>query len=473
MSDRSKKLGLFSLTALVITSSIGAGIFSISSDLVSGAAAGPAIIAWIIVGFGVLMLSLSFNNLLLKKPELNGIFSYAEDGFGKFGGFISGWGYWLSSWLGNVAFATMLMSILSYFFPVFGNGHNIPSIIGASVFIWLLTYIVNRGVEEAAVINTLVTLFKLIPIFLFIVIGIIAFKVDLFTYHFWGNISTNFKISDIFVQVKSCMMVMMWVFVGIEGASMLSSRANKKSEAGRATVLGLLGLLIIYFLASMIPYGLMSKEQLVNLPTPTMAYILKDIVGPWGATFINIGLIISILGSWLSWTMLPAETTLLMARANLLPKKFGEVNKAGAPTFSLIITAALTQLFIFTLLFTDKAYQFAYSMGTAAILICYLFVGMYQFKISYIDRHKKGEIKQIIIGLITVIFEIWGILVSGLNYTLLCLLAYIPGIAFFVIARKENGEKKLLTKNQFILTSLIVIGSIYVIYLLTIGKITI
>ena len=171
--------------------------------------------------------------------------------------------------------------------------------------------------------------------------------------------------------------------------------------------------------------------------------------------------------------MLPSETTLLMARAKLLPKIFGKVNKAGAPTFSLIITAALTQLFIFTFLFTDEAYQFAYSLCTAAILVCYLFVGMYQFKISYQNRHEKGEIKQLLIGLGTVIFEVWAIVVSGLNYTLLCLIAYIPGIIFFAMARKENGEKKLLTRTQFILTTLIAIGSIYVIYQLALGKITI
>ncbi|MCB2307925.1 arginine-ornithine antiporter [Clostridium estertheticum] len=473
MADKSKKLGVFSLTALVITSSIGAGIFNISGDLASGAAAGPAIIAWIIVGFGILMLSLSFNNLLLKKPELNGIFSYAKEGFGEFGGFISGWGYWLSAWLGNVAFATMLMSTLSYFFPIFGNGQNVASIIGASIIMWVLTYIVNRGVEEAAIINTVVTIFKLIPIFLFIVIGIVAFKVDLFTNHFWGNISTNFNLSDIYPQVKSCMMVMMWVFVGIEGASMLSSRANKKSEAGRATILGLIGLLLVYVLASMIPYGVMSKDQLSKLATPSMAYILKDIVGPWGAAFINIGLIISVSGAWLSWTMLPSETTLLMARSKLLPKVFGKVNKAGAPTFSLIITAVLTQLFIFTFLFTDKAYQFAYSLCTAAILVCYLFVGLYQFKISYLNRHEKGQIKQIIVGLITVIFETWAIVVSGLNYTLLCLIAYIPGIVFFAMARKENGEKKLLTKTELILTALIILGAIYIISQLATGKVAI
>ena len=78
-----------------------------------------------------------------------------------------------------------------------------------------------------------------------------------------------------------------------------------------------------------------------------------------------------------------------------------------------------------------------------------------------------------IIGLITVIFEIWAIVASGLSYTLLCLIAYIPGIVFFAMARKENGEEKLLTKTQVILTTLICIGSVLAIYFLAVGKITI
>ncbi|MGL5479938.1 MAG: arginine-ornithine antiporter [Clostridium sp.] len=472
MSEQSKKLGLFSLIALVVSSSVGAGIFSISSDLASSAAPGPALVAWFIVGIGILMLSLSFNNLLNKKPELNGIFSYAEAGFGKFGGFLSGWGYWLSAWLGNVAFATMLMSTLAYFFPVFGDGQNIPSIIGASILMWLLTFIVNRGVEEAAVINTLVTLFKLIPIFTFIVIGIFAFKFDLFTTHFWGNFKENITVSNVLDQVKSCVMVMMWVFVGIEGASMLSSRAKSKKIAGKATILGLIGLLVIYVLASIIPYGLLSRDQLMNLPTPSMAYILKDVIGDFGATFINIGLIISILGSWLSWTMLPAETTLLMARSNLLPKVFGKTNKAGSPTFSLILTAGLTQLFIFTFLFTDKAYNFAYSLCTAAILICYFFVGLYQTKLSFQNRCKEGEIKQLIIGILAAAFQLFAILASGIQYTLLCFIAYIPGIVFFYIAKKENG-KKGLSKNEILLTILIIIGALYAVYLVAAGNVTV
>lgn len=471
MTDKVKKISLFSLVALVISSSIGSGIFGISTDLAAGAAPGSALIAWVIVGVGVLMLSLSFNNLILKRPDLNGIFSYAEAGFGQFAGFISGWGYWLSAWLGNVAFATMLMSTISYFFPVFDNGQNIPSIIVASLLMWGLTFIVNQGVESAAFINAIVTICKLIPLFVFIVIGIVAFKADLFTANFWGTFSTNFEFGEVMNQIKSCMMVMMWVFVGIEGASTLSTRANKKSDVGKSIVIGLLGLLSLYILASMIPYGIMSQQELASLKQPSMAYVFEHIVGSWGAAFISIGLIISILGAWLSWTMFPGETTMLMSHAGMLPKMFGKTNKKGAPTFSLMVTAALIQVFVFTFLFTDKAYNFAYSLCTAAILICYLFVTLYQVKFSYQHLNEQGAKKQLVIGIIGSIFQMWAIFASGIFFTLLCFTAYIPGIYFFISARKEAGQKTLFSRKEIIATIFIVIGSLIALTLLFTGQV--
>ncbi|WP_042355129.1 arginine-ornithine antiporter [Bacillus rubiinfantis] len=466
-----KKIGLLPLTALVISSSIGGGIFGIPSDLASGAAPGPALIAWTIVGFGVLMLSLCFNNLMKKRPDLDGIFSYAEEGFGKFGGFISGWGYWLSAWLGNVAFATMIMSAFGYFFPIFEGGQNIASIIVASIIMWGLTFIVNRGVESATILNLVITVCKLIPLFVFVIIGLFAFKMNIFTANFWGTVSSNIETGEVFNQVKNCMMVMMWVFVGIEGASILSSRAKKKSDAGKATVLGLLGLLVIYVFASIIPYGIMSQEEIASLQQPSIAYIFKEVVGPWGAAFINIGLIISLLGCWLSWTMLPGETTLLMSKKELLPKAFGRTNKANAPTFSLIVTAGLIQVFVFTFLFTDKAYNFAYSLCTASILICYVFVALYQVKLSYQNRAQKGEIGQLIIGICALIFQTWAILSSGLSYMLLCFTAYIPGIFFFIKARKEHGAAKALSQKEWLATIVIFIGAVIAVYLLATGKV--
>ncbi len=316
------------------------------------------------------------------------------------------------------------MSTLGYFMPVFKTGQNVPSIIGASVISWGLTYVVNRGVESAAFVNAIITICKLIPLFTFIVVAIILFKANLFTAAFWNNVSGNFNGGvGIGEQIKNCMMVMMWVFVGIEGAAMMSSRAENKKDAGRATIIGLMCLLLIYVLASVLPYGYMSRSDLANINQPAMVYIFRDMVGAWGGAFISVGLIISIIGSWLSWTMLPAETMLLMTKRHLLPPIFGRENKFKAPTFALVITAVLIQLFLFTLLFTGKAYNFAYSLCTAAIVICYIFVAAYQIKYAWQHRAEKGSNVQLFYGIFAFAFQCAGIYMAGLQYLLLCFIA--------------------------------------------------
>ena len=333
------------------------------------------------------------------------------------------------------------MIALGNFFPIFAGGQNIPSIIMGSIVIWTLTLLVSNGMESASFINIIVTICKLVPLLLFLIITGVSFKVGLFTANFWGNVSTNLfqntsSTASIMVQIKGCLIVMMWVFVGIEGASVLANRAEKRSDAQQATIIGLLGLLFIYIFASLLPYGVLSQSELAALSQPAMANILKSIVGNWGAAFINIGLIISILGSWLSWTMLPAETVLLMARDGLLPKRWGRVNAKKAPIYSLILTSSLANIFLLTLLVTDYAYQLAYSLATAAILICYLLVGVYQMKYSYEQKDKK----QFIIGFIATSFQLFAIVLAGFSYVLMCSIAYIPGFYFYMKARKENGH---------------------------------
>lgn len=473
MDKESKKLGLLALTALVISSSVGSGIFGIASDMAEGTSPGAAITAWIITGTGVLMLCLSLTNIINKRPELSGIFSYATETFGPFGGFISGWGYWLSAWLGNIAFATIMMSALSYFIPALGDGSNLLSIIAASVILWLMCIVVNKGIESAAVLNTVITICKLVPLLFFAVAAMIAFRADLFTADFWGTLSGNFSAKEVLSQVNSSMMVLMWVFVGIEGAAMMSDRAKTKSTAGKATVLGLIGLLGIYLLLSLLPYGLMERAEICKLKQPTMAYLLSSIVGPWGAAFINGAMIISVAGCWLSWTMLPVETTLLMARQNLLPKKFGEVNDKNVPTFSLVFMTVLSQIFIFTLLFTDKAYNFAYSLCTAAIFVTWILVCVYQIRLSYEHRRESGEIRQLMIGIVGTVFYAWAIWASGIGYFLMCMLVYIIGIFLYIKARRENGTVKVFSKKEGIVIIFIIAGAAVSVFMLVTGRIAV
>ena len=123
------------LVAIIVSGAIGGGVFNLSNDLANGATPGGVVISWLFIGFGILMLVLSLNHLVVNKPELSGVSDYARAGFGDFAGFLSGWGYWLSAWAGNVAFAVLMMTSVNYFFPgVFANEDGSLTFYQSSLF---------------------------------------------------------------------------------------------------------------------------------------------------------------------------------------------------------------------------------------------------------------------------------------------------------------------------------------------------
>ncbi|WP_440604257.1 arginine-ornithine antiporter [Bacillus sp. GB_SG_008] len=466
-----KKLGLLTLTALVVGSMIGGGAFNLASDMAKGAGAGAIIIGWIITGIGMVSLGLAFQNLTVKRPDLDGgIFSYAKAGFGSFMGFNSAWGYWLSAWLGNVAYGTLLFASLGYFFPVFEGGQNVASIIGASILLWCVHMLILRGVQSAALVNLVTTIAKLVPVFVFIVVGIFAFHIDIFLDGFWGQ-SATFSWVAVGSQVKSTMLVTLWVFIGVEGAVVLSSRAKNRSDVGKATVIGLIGTLIIYILLTLLSLGIMKQADVANLKNPAMAYVFESVVGKWGAIFINLGLIISVLGAWLGWTLLASEIPYLAAKDGVFPKWFAKENKNKAPVNSLWLTNGLIQVFLLTFVVSDQAYHFAFSLASSAILIPYAFSAFYQFKYS-LQSEENDRTKNIVIGLVASMYAIWLVYAAGLDYLLLTMILYAPGIFIFYKVQKQTSPKQIFTRVE--LVSSIVIGALalFAIYQLATGSIT-
>lgn len=114
------KVSLAALTALVIGSMIGGGIFGLPAQMASAAAPGPLIIGWIITGIGMLVLAKVYQGLAVQRPDIEaGVYGYAKAGFGPYVGFSSAWGYWVSGWMGNVGYLVLLMSAVGVFIPGF------------------------------------------------------------------------------------------------------------------------------------------------------------------------------------------------------------------------------------------------------------------------------------------------------------------------------------------------------------------
>ena len=455
----SGKLSLLPLTALVVGSMIGGGTFNLPGDMSAHASSGAIMIGWAITGVGMLMLAFVYQGLATRKPDLNsGPYAYARAGFGPYVGFQSAWGYWLSAWLGNVSNAVMIFGSLAYFFPLFGKGNNLPSVIGASIGLWAVHALVLRGVRQAALVNVITTAARFVPLLAFIIIAIFAFNYDKFTLNFSAGRTSAAGLGDMAHQVKSTMIVTLWGFIGIEGASVFSARAAKRSDVGRATVIGFSGALVIYVLVSLLSTGILTQPELAGLPVPSMADVLEHLVGKWGAALVSIGLVVSVGGAFLSWMMLSAEIPYAAAKDGSFPRWFAAENAAGSPVNSLWISNGLIQAFLILALVRSSSYQFLYTIASVAILPPYVFSGAYALKLALsgetYEGDRPGRIRDTLVGLVATGYGLWLCYAAKLNDLLLATLLFAPATVIYMLARRERGER-MFTRTETVVALVI------------------
>ena len=443
MSQQTQKLRLNALIALVVGSMIGGGIFSLPQNIAEHAAGGAVLIGWAITAVGMLALAFVFQTLANRKPELDsGVYAYAKAGFGDYMGFSSAWGYWISAWMGNVGYFVLLFSTLGYFFPVFGQG-NTPIAIGcASLLLWAVHFLVLRGIKEAAFINQLTTVAKIVPIVMFIVLAAVAFKADIFNQDFWGAQTPS--LGSVMDQARNMMLVTVFVFIGIEGASVYSGRAEKRSDVGKATVIGFLGVLALLVLVNVLSLGIMTQPELAKLQNPSMAGVLKHVVGEWGAILISIGLAISLLGALLSWALLCAEILYATARDNTMPAFLKKENANHVPVNALWLTNTMIQIFLVITLVSSGTYTSLIYLASSMILVPYLWSAAYAVLLCVRGETYKlasrRRIKDLLVGAVALTYAVWLLYAAGPKYLLLSALLYAPGVLLFAKAKREQCQ---------------------------------
>ncbi|MCP2070844.1 UNVERIFIED_ORG: arginine:ornithine antiporter/lysine permease [Pseudomonas lini] len=436
------KLRLGALIALVVGSMIGGGIFSLPQNMAARADVGAVLIGWTITAVGMLALAFVFQTLANRKPELDsGVYAYAKAGFGDYMGFSSAWGYWISAWMGNVGYFVLLFSTLGYFFPVFGQGNTPVAIACASLLLWAVHFLVLRGIKEAAFINLVTTIAKVVPLVMFIVIAAVAFKAEVFTRDIWG--AMNPDLGSVMNQVRHMMLVTVFVFIGIEGASVYSARAEKRADVGRATVIGFLGVLALLVLVSVLSLGIMGQPELAQLQNPSLAGVLEHIVGPWGALLISLGLAVSLLGALLSWALLCAEILYATARDKTMPAFLSKENANHAPVNALWLTNGMIQLFLLITLFSAGTYTSLIYLASSMILVPYLWSAAFAVLLcargETYERASARRLKDLCIGAIALVYAVWLLYAGGMKYLLLSALLYAPGVILFAQAKREQG----------------------------------
>ena len=474
MSTTPGKLRLGALIALVVGSMIGGGIFSLPQNMAASADVGAILIGWAITAVGMLTLAFVFQTLANRKPDLDGgVYVYAKAGFGDYMGFSSAWGYWISAWLGNVGYFVLLFSTLGYFFPIFGEGNTVAAVIGASVLLWAVHWLVLQGIKEAAFINLVTTVAKIVPLVLFVLIAVFAFKLDIFTADIWG--AKNPDLGSVMAQVRHMMLVTVWVFIGIEGASIFSARAEKRADVGKATVIGFVTVLLFLVLVNVLSLGIMTQPELAKLQNPSMAAVLEHVVGHWGAVLISVGLVISLLGALLSWVLLCAEIMFAAATDHTMPAFLRRENANHVPANALWLTNAMVQLFLIITLFSASTYLSLIYLATSMILVPYLWSAAYAVLLAVrgetYEKALAERRKDLAIGAIALIYAMWLLYAGGIKYLLLSALLYAPGAILFAKAKHEVG-KPIFTAVEKLIFAAVIAGALVAAYGLYDGFLT-
>jgi arginine:ornithine antiporter / lysine permease len=469
-----QKLTFATMTAMVVGSMVGAGVFSLPARFAGQTGIAGALIAWVIAGTGMLMLAFVFQTLAVRKPELDaGVYAYAKAGFGEYLGFFSAFGYWASACVGNVTYWVLIMSTLGAIFPALGEGDTILAAILSTAGIWLFYLLIRRGVKDAAILNRIVTIAKVIPILVFVLLALFALDPQVFADN-WSGVGDY---GSLFEQVRGTMLVTVFVFLGVEGASVYSRHAERRQDVGRATVLGFLGVFSVFASVTIVSYGILPYNEIADLRQPSMAGVLEAAVGEWGKVFVSIGLIVSVLGAYLAWTLMAAEVLFVAAKDDDMPRFLRRVNPiTDVPGPALLMSTLLVQLMLVVVLFSENAFNFSLDLTSALTLIPFLLAAAYALKLvlrkETYDEEPQGWSRELVVGALATIYTAFLLFAAGTKFILLSFIIYAPATILFVMARREQG-RKVFSPVELVILAISIIGAVAGIVALATGAIEI
>ena len=150
-----------------------------------------------------------------------------------------------------------------------------------------------------------------------------------------------------------------------------------------------------------------------------MAQLLEIAIGPWGAKIVNIGVIVSITGALLGWTIIAAECPYEAAKQGVFTKAFAKSNKNDSPSVALLINNILIQIFLLIVLLNESSYLAFYTIGSSMIMLPYLLSALYYAKLTS-NRKQLGDIsggalaRERIFAFLGSLYGLWMIVSAGI-----------------------------------------------------------
>lgn len=327
------KLGFWSIVLLGINSIIGTGIFGLPNE--AYAMVGVSSI-WVILFDMMLAVSIAlcFAEASGRFKNNGGPYLYAKEAFGNFFGFEVGLMKWFMSIIAWASFAAFFAQRIGILVPALNN--QAGKIIVIVLTLGSLGIVNLLGVKSSKVVNNVITIGKLIPLILFISVGIFFINGG----NFDPSISNIEVTSGGFVEAS---VLLFFAFTGFESIAIAAEdMENPDKNLPKAIAMVMLIVSVVYIAILAICIGVLGpKLATSNAPVADTAAIF---LGPIGKSFILGGTIVSIAGINIAASFVTPRVAVALSETGVLPDIFAKNNKHGAPYVSIIVTIVLSGL---------------------------------------------------------------------------------------------------------------------------------
>ncbi len=359
----SKDLGLRDSVLLGVGFIIGSGIF-LFPIIMASMAGTYSLVSWVIGGVFTIVTGFCFAENASRIPKAGGLYSYAHQELGNTIGFLAGWSFWIGYWL-TISTETKALSLYSAFFLPISYFNDFSRLLIATAVVIFLTVINYRSVREGAETQDIFTIAKIIPLVIFIAVGVFLIHPQ----NYYPLLPANVSLAP---AVGSAIILALWAYLGVEIITVPDEEIkDAKRTVPRAILISVLIVMAIYLAVSATALGLAPWSNYVSSKTP-LADIFQNAtqgtIGNIGGILLAIGGLISIIGSINAVVLGTSRVAYAMARDNLFPSflnhlhpRFRTPDRAMLLQFILAMVVLysisdLTKLASLTVLFTIIPY---------------------------------------------------------------------------------------------------------------------
>jgi APA family basic amino acid/polyamine antiporter len=406
---------------------IGSGVFLLPASLAPYGMA--SLYGWALSTTGALLLAVVFARMSARYPVCGGPYAYARVAFGDFTGFVMAWSYWISVWCAVAAIAVAFAGSMESIFPAL-FAHRANSAACALIVLWLCTGFNLAGVRTAGITQLVITILKLLPLFVVIGVGASALDAHSFTPF---NPSRGSWLS----VTTTTAALALWALQGMECATIPAEHVEDAERTiPRATFIGVALAAVVTVAACTVVLGLVPLDKLATSTAP-FADAASRLFGPGAGIAMAAAMAVSCFGALNGWILVQGQVPFAAARDGLFPAYFAQVDANGTPRVGLIVGSVLATVLVCANFTGSLVAVFTASilLATASALLPYVFsaAAMLKLERSAPDRATW----RFVVAALALVYGTWALVGTGAQALLWGAGLLVAGVPFYLIQRAK------------------------------------